>query len=208
MHIIGLTGGIGSGKSTVSEQLIKLGYKVIDADKIAREIVLPGGETILALKSAFGMEIINEDGSLNRKKMGQIAFGDPEKKALLDSLMHSKIREIIREKILMYEHEEFTHLEADKDVPLRHSILFIDAPLLLESGLDQHVNEIWVVDCDDQTRIDRIKRRDGLTEDEIRARMTNQMNSQDKISRADQVLDNSGTVKDLYKQIDKLLRKR
>lgn len=205
MRIIGLTGGIGAGKSTVSKQLIKLGYKVIDADKIARDIVLPGGETIMALEKAFGKEIINEDGSLNRKKMADIAFTDPEKKSLLDGLMHGKINDVIKEKIAFHEHEEFLYLDTNGVAPLRHSILFIDAPLLIESGLDHQVDEIWVVDCDDKTRIERIKKRDDLSEEEIVMRFSNQMKRQDKIDRANQVLDNSGTVNDLYMQIDQLL---
>ncbi len=205
MQIIGLTGGIGAGKSTVTERLTKLGYKVIDADKIAHEIVLPGEKTLIALEETFGKEIILEDGSLNRKRLAEIAFNDLNKKVLLDQLMHSRIIEIIKEKINKFENEEFAHIGSDGTAPLRHSILFLDAPLLLETGLDGFVNEIWVVDATDEQRVARIKERDELTEEQIAARIANQMTRQDKLDRASHILDNSGSVEELYKQIDRLL---
>lgn len=207
MQIIGLTGGIGAGKSTVTERLIKLGYKVIDADKIARDIVLPGEKTLLALEEAFGKEIILDNGSLDRKKLADIAFKNLDKKKLLERVMHGKISEIIREKISAYKNEEFMHTGSDGSAPLRHSLVFLDAPLLLETGFDQLVSEIWVVDADEEIRVDRIKKRDGLTDEEISLRMSSQMKRQDKRDRADEILDNSSTIENLYKEIDKLLHK-
>ncbi len=205
MQIIGLTGGIGAGKSTVTERLTKLGYKVIDADKIAREIVLPGEKTLLELEEAFGSEIIFDDGTLNRKKLADIVFSDFEKKELLDRLMHGKINEIVKDRIAIYENEEFLNIGPEGSAPLRHSIVFLDAPLLLETGLDKLVNKIWVVDADEGIRRSRIIERDGLSEEEIGKRISSQMNRQDKRDCADEVLDNSGTIEELHKQIDQLL---
>ncbi len=190
MKIIGLTGGIGSGKSTVSDYLISKGFYVLDADRIAREIVLPGSEMLIELKAIFGAEIILEDGSLNRKKLGEIIFSDAEKKKVLDKLMHTRVLEMIHERILEY-HEG--------------KIIFIDAPLLFETGLDRSVSEVWVIDVEDEIRIRRIMERDGLEREDILKRIRSQMGRKEKNRRADAVLDNSGDVKALYQQIEKLL---
>ena len=157
MQIIGLTGGIGAGKSTVTERLTKLGYKVIDVDKIAREIVQPGEKTLLDLEEAFGRDIIL-DGTLDRKKLAYIAFSNFDKKVLLDRLMHGKINEIVKERIANYEKEEFLNIGPEGSAPLRHSIVFLDAPLLIETGLDKLVDKIWVVDADEGIRKSRIKK--------------------------------------------------
>ena len=190
MKIIGLTGGIGSGKSTVSDYLISKGYYVLDADRIAREIVLPGSEMLIELKAIFGAEIILEDGSLDRKKLGEIVFSDTEKKKMLDKLMHTRILEMIHERILQYREGK---------------VIFIDAPLLFETGLDRSVSEVWVIDAEDEIRIRRIMERDGLKREDILKRIRSQMGRDEKNRRADAVLDNSGDVKALYQQIDKLL---
>lgn len=193
MKIIGLTGGIGSGKTTVSDYLISRGYPVLDADRIAREIVLPGSEMLIRLAAVFGEEIIREDGSLDRRKLGDIVFSDPEKKKTLDSLMHTEILELIHERIYRFRESA--------------EVIFIDAPLLFETGLDKSVNEIWVVDVDNETRIKRIMERDGLKRDEILKRISTQMTREEKNRRADVILDNTGDQEALYRQIEQLLKK-
>lgn len=209
MKIIGLTGGIGAGKSTVSDYLVSLGYHVLDADKISREIVEPGSDALIELVSVFGREILLGDGSLNRKRLGKIVFSDPEKKAILDKLMHTRILEIIREKIILIQ-EEAEHKPVDigsLNNPFREKVIFIDAALLYETGLDKEVGKVWVVDVDDEARINRIMERDGLTRTDIQGRMASQMAREEKNRRADEILDNSGERKALYMQIDTLLQK-
>jgi dephospho-CoA kinase len=196
MRIVGLTGGIGSGKSTVTDYLISQGFHVLDADRIAREIVLPGSDMLIELSSVFGKKILQDDGSLDRKKLGGIVFSDAEKKKTLDRLMHTRILELIHERILQFR-EEQAHAK----------VIFIDAPLLFETGLYKSANEIWVIDADDETRIRRIMARDGLQREEILKRIESQMTREEKNSRADVILDNTGDQEALYRQIDELLKK-
>lgn len=195
MKVIGLTGGIGSGKSTATDYLISRGFHVLDADQIAREIVLPGSEMLIQLASAFGRGIILEDGSLDRKKLGEIVFSDPEKKTTLDALMHTSILELIRERILQFREEG------------ENKVIFIDAPLLFETGLNKSVSEIWLIDVDDEIRIKRIMARDGLNREEIEKRISAQMTREEKQSLADVILDNTGDQEALYQQIEQLLKK-
>lgn len=190
MKLIGLTGGIGTGKSTVSDYLIQKGYRVLDADKVAKEIVSPNSEILIQLKDTFGKEILYEDGTLNRKKLADIIFSNPEKKAILDKLMHKKIIEVLLKKTTSFSGEK---------------VVFIDAPLLYESNLDLYLDKVWVVDADDEIRIQRVIQRDQLTREEIIKRIQNQMSRKEKLRRADCIINNSTNKVDLYKQIDKLL---
>jgi dephospho-CoA kinase len=190
MKLIGLTGGIGTGKSTVSDYLIQKGYRVLDADKVAKEIVSPNSEIFIQLKDTFGKEIVYEDGTLNRKKLADIIFSNPEKKAILDKLMHKKIIEVLLKKATSFSGEK---------------VVFIDAPLLYESNLDLYLDKVWVVDADDEIRIQRVIQRDQLTREEIIKRIQNQMSRKEKLRRADCIINNSTNKVDLYKQIDKLL---
>ncbi|MEL7656984.1 MAG: dephospho-CoA kinase [Bacillota bacterium] len=201
MKIIGLTGGIGSGKSTVTDYLISRGFHVLDADKISREIVMPGSEMLIQLADVFGKEIILEDGNLNRKKLGGMVFSDPEKMKLLDGMMHTEILEVIHERILQFR-EESDGLPKNKN----SKAIFIDAPLLFETGLDKSVNEIWVIDADEETRIKRIMERDDLKREEILKRINTQMARDEKNNRADVILDNSGDREKLYQQLDNLIK--
>lgn len=195
MKVIGLTGGIGSGKTTVTDYLISRGFHVLDADKIAREIVLPGSEILIQLTALFGKGILMEDGSLNRKKLGEIVFSDPEKKKTLDAVMHTRILELIHERIIQFREDG------------EKKIIFIDAPLLFETGLNNSTSEVWVSDVDDETRIKRIMARDGLKREDIEKRIITQMTREEKNSRADVILDNTGDQEALYQQIDELLKK-
>lgn len=192
MRIIGLTGGIGSGKSTVSNYLTQKGFAIIDADKIAREIVEPESETLFKLSECFGSNILNSDESLNRKALAAIAFSSEEQKKKLDDIMLQEIIRIINEKI------EYYHTTGEM-------LIFIDAPLLFEAGLDQQSHEIWVVDAEDELRIERVIRRDGSSREEVLSRMRKQMSREEQYKRADHVLNNSATAEALYAQIDKLL---
>ena len=193
MKTIGLTGGIGTGKSTVSRYLTTKGYKIIDADRIAREVVEPGQPALKALVEEFGPEILLEDGSLNRRELARLAFASPEGKAALDRITHGAIFARIEELQLQYA------AELEKTAG---AVIFLDVPLLFETGFDRKADLVWVVDVPDEIRVQRVVLRDGLTEEEIWARIKNQMSREEKISRADVVLDNSGTPEELYAQVD------
>ena len=196
MKIIGLTGGIGAGKSTVSRYLKTKGYAVIDADEIAKEVVEPGGSALKRLVQQFGDEILMKDGSLNRRKLAAIAFATEEGKNALNRITHGAIFARIDER----KAELAACLREQKD-----ALVFLDAPLLFETGLDQKVDSVWVVDVPDDIRMERIQKRNGWTEEEIRNRMKNQMARQEKLARADRVLDNSQTEEYLCAQVDHLL---
>lgn len=192
MKIIGLTGGIGSGKSTVSNYLIQKGYPVIDADKIAREIVQPNSDILIKLVNCFGEMILNPDGSLNRKLLANKAFSSKEQKMKLDHIMLHEIVQTILREIELYNKKG-------------KSLIFIDAPLLFEAGLDKKAHESWVVDASDEIRIERVIRRDGFTRAEILSRMEKQMSREEQHKKATYILNNSTTTHALYEQIDKLL---
>ncbi len=197
MKVIGLTGGIGTGKTTVSNYLIEKGYSLIDADKMARELM--NGQTevsrqvIHQVAEAFGEDILQEDGLPDRKKLGSIVFGDEGAKKLLEEITHSRIFSLIHQSI--------------EEGKLRGSeVLFLDAPLLFETNLDHYTDETWLLDLEDELRIPRIMERDGLSTEEILQRINHQMSSEEKRKRASVVIDNSGTIEELYEKIDCLLK--
>jgi len=205
MLTIGLTGGIGAGKSTVTKYIASKGFKIIDADAIARELVLPGSDTLTALVDRFGPDILESDGTLNRKRLAGIVFSDQNRKRELDEIMHGKILEIIRFRIDQYKcMEPVVNSEGERNDTSTH-VVFIDAALLFETGLDAFADEIWIVDADDETRIRRIIERDAINREDVVKRIASQMPRQDKLARADRILDNSGSLNDLYRQIDGLL---
>lgn len=192
MKIIGLTGGIGSGKSTVSNYLIQKGYPVIDADKIARKVVQPDSKILIKLVDCFGDNILNSDGTLNRKLLADKAFSSKEQKLKLDNIMLIEIVQTILREVESYEKENKT-------------LIFIDAPLLFETGLDKKSHETWVVDAADEIRIERVIKRDGTSKEKVLARMEKQMSREEQHKKASYVLNNSTTPEALYEQIDKLL---
>jgi len=192
MKVIGLTGGIGSGKSTVSDYLRKKGITVLDADQIAREIVLPGKEALKELVAYFGEEILLENGLLNRKKLGKIVFSDPEKKLKLDQIMHDKICSQILKKL-------------QNESSQGAAYIILDAPLLLETGMDKIVDQIWIVEMQDTLRIGRVMKRDNLSEEEVKARISQQMSTEERRKKAHNIIDNSSDLVNLYAQVDQLL---
>ena len=197
MKIIGLTGGIGSGKSTVSAYFSDNGHVVIDADRIAREIVAPGMPVLSELASAFGEHILNSDGTLDRKKLAEVAFGDKILKKRMDAIMHGEILRIIDERIAGLAESGY------------NSFVLLDIPLLFETntGLNDAIDEIWVVDAEDETRIERVIGRDGISRQDIIKIMDSQMSREEKRKRADVVIENSGSKEELYRKIDKLVKR-
>ncbi|MCI9476474.1 dephospho-CoA kinase [Anaerovoracaceae bacterium 41-7] len=195
MKVIGLTGGIGAGKSTVSDYLLDKGFTVIDADKIARSMTEKGSETLQALTEAFGEDILFTDGCLDRKKLAAIVFSDEKKRLVLEELTTKKVVQIIEEKITGLQEEGY-------EAPV-----FIDAPLLFESGADKLCDAVWLVDASIDIRIRRVMARDDVTSEEVKRRILNQMSSSEKIARSTDIIDNSKGKEALYEQVERLLER-
>ena len=194
MRIIGLTGGIASGKSTVSRMLRQLGAHILDADVIAKEIVKSGQPALEEIREAFGQEIILPDGELNRKKLGLIVFGNPAKLAILNEITHPRVKEKITAGLEELKSVAFT----DKVVAV------VDAPLLIEAGLTDMVEEVWVVAVNEEIQVERLVARDGITIEEAHKRLASQMTLKDKLAYADKVIDNNGPVEETSSQVLKL----
>jgi len=197
IKVIGLTGGIGAGKSTVSRYLMKKNFPIIDADVIAREIVIPGSPILAELVSVFGEDILEKDGTLNRKGIAKIIFSDKQKKEWMEQIMHQEIARLIDLRIKEFRRSGIYHT------------IFVDVPLLFEtkSGLAEIMDEIWLVDAEDEIRIARIMERDGNLRDDILARINNQMSREEKKKRTHVLIENSGSEDELYQKIDKLIQK-
>lgn len=194
MLIIGLTGGIGSGKSTVSAYLKQKGYKVSDADLIAHQITKPGEKVLDELIKAFGSEIIDEQKRLKRKYLASIVFSDEKKEKILNEITHRGIQEKLREEIRKYK-------EAGE------AMMFLEAPLLFEAGIDSWCDYVWLVTADIKERIKRVIARDGDSEEEIKKRIACQMSDEEKIPLADDLIDNSVDEDKLTDRIEELLEK-
>lgn len=187
--IIGLTGGIASGKSTVSSMLTKLGAALVDADRIAREVVLPGEPALYAVVHEFGQAVLTEEGTLNRKKLGEIVFADESKRKKLERIVHPAIRAVMKRKM-----EE---LESENP----HLLVVADIPLLYESGLQTMFEEVMLVYVPPDVQLLRLMNRDGLTKEQAEARIRAQMPIEQKRQLADWIIDNSGTVEQTYEQV-------
>lgn len=186
---VGLTGGIGSGKSEVSARLDERGALVIDADKIAREVVEPGTPGLAAVVAEFGADVLLPSGALDREKVGKIVFSDPERLAALNAIVHPLVGARMQE--LM-------------DAAPAGAVVVYDVPLLAENGLASMYDEVVVVDAPEETQLDRLTSRRGMTEEDARARMAAQASRADRRAVATRVIDNSGTLDDLKTQVDAL----
>ena len=192
-RIIGITGGIASGKSTVTEFLRRQGYQVIDADQVVHELQESGGRLYQALLSAFGPAILQEDGRLNRPKLGAMIFGNPE---LLDQ--SSQIQnQIIREELAGRR-----DLLAEKE-----DIFFMDLPLLFELGYESWFDQIWLVDVTEETQLSRLMTRNALSQEEAEKRIAAQLSLQEKRNRADVLIDNNGPLELTQEQLREALQK-
>ena len=189
---IGLTGGIGSGKSTVSALLAARGAVVIDADRIAREVVEPGTPGLAAVVEAFGKQLLRADGSLDRPGLAAIVFTDPEARKRLDGIVHPLVRARAAE----------LAAAAPDDAVVVH-----DVPLLVETGQAGSYDVVLVVEADAETRVRRLVQR-GLAEDDARARIAAQATDAQRRAAADVVLDNSGTPEELAAQVDRFWTER
>lgn len=188
---IGLTGGIACGKSTVSAMLVSRGALLVDADQIARDVVQPGSPVLEQVAAHFGQAVIQEDGSLHRKKLGEIVFGNTEARKQLEQLLHPPIRKMIREQMEAYE----------KQFP--DKLVVVDIPLLFESDLAFMFEEVLVVYVPLHTQVERLMQRDNLTESAANNRINAQMSIEEKRKLADIVIDNSGTWEDTYAEVER-----
>jgi dephospho-CoA kinase len=189
---IGLTGGIGSGKSTVSALLAEHGAVVVDADRIAREVVEPGTPGLAAVVEAFGSGVLTPDGALDRPALAALVFADPEARRTLDGIVHPLVRARGRE------------LES---LAPPGSVVVHDVPLLVETGRAASYDLVLVVLADAETRIARLVQR-GLTAEDARARIAVQATDEERRAVADVVLDNSGTPEQLAEQVDRVWAER
>lgn len=191
--VVGLTGGIGSGKSAAAEHFARLGVAVVDTDAIAHELTVPGGVAIPALVAAFGPDILTPDGALDRAKMRTLAFTDPEVKHRLESILHPLIRQ-----------------EADARclAATKAPYVVLVVPLLIEAGEDyrRRCQRIAVVDCPEEIQIARVRARSGLDEDLICRIMAQQASRTERLAAADHILDNGGDLAQLHAQVEALDR--
>lgn len=194
MRKVGLTGGIASGKSTVSGMFRDLGVPVIDADVIAREVVAPGSRALGAIVDAFGEEVLTEEKSLNRARLGEIVFSDPAKKKVLEGILHP---EIIAE-----QDRRLKGLEREGRTP----VAIVDAAVMIESGSWKRFDSLVVVDCDESQQIGRLRLRNGMDEEEAVRRVNAQMPLSEKVKYADHVIDNRGSIDDTRKQVEELMK--
>ncbi len=197
---VGLTGNIGSGKSTVAVMLADLGACVIDADVIVHRLLLPGSDTHAAVVSTFGAGILQPDGTINRRMLAEIVFEAAEKRAILESLVHPGVRSAIEDRIR----------ELEKTTP--GGVVVVDAALLVETGFYRQFDCLIVVTCDPEIQLKRVVERSGLGIKEVRARFAAQMPAEEKVKAADYRIDNSGSLDETRRQIiavyRELLRKR
>ncbi len=195
MVIIGLTGSLATGKSTVSTMLRDAGMPIVDADVVAREVVEPGTHTLEAIKLAFGPGVI-ENGVLNRSQLGNIVFGNQSELQRLNAIMQPAIRSVMADKINFWRTQH---------VP----VLILDIPLLFEREYDKnyHVDKIIVVSADPEVQLARLKSRDSLDERQAKNRMRTQMPIAEKVARADYVINNNGDKSQLKAQVDDLIEK-
>ena len=190
--VVGLTGGIGSGKSAAADEFARLGATVVDTDAIAHELTGPGGAAVPEVKRLFGSAFVDPSGAMNRKRMRDLVFSDPEEKQRLEGLLHPMIRT-----------ESTRRIAAATGPYVVHVV-----PLLVESpDYRERVGRVLVVDCPEVLQIERVRQRSGLPEGEVRRILSTQAQRDKRLAAADDVIDNSGPIAALQQQVQKLHEK-
>jgi dephospho-CoA kinase len=189
--MVGLTGGIGAGKSAVAERLAAHGAVVIDSDRLAREAVAPGTDGLADVVAEFGPEVLAGDGSLDRARLASVVFGDDAARRRLEGIIHPRVRERTAELIAA----------APPD-----SVVVNDVPLLVEAGLAEAYEVVIVVLADEEARVERLVHDRGMTRDEATARIRAQATDEQRRAVADVVIVNDGTIEDLHKKVDEVWR--
>jgi dephospho-CoA kinase len=192
MLIVGLTGGIASGKSTVSKMFEQAGIPVICADELAREVVKPGSRGLAEIRRIFGPDVLDQKGDLDREAMARLVFQDQSKRKVLESIIHPRVEE--------EQNRILNALEAQG-----HSIAVVDVPLLYEVEWERFVDLVIVVYAPRNAQEERLRNRDGMSEDDARSRLDAQMPIEDKRRRADRLVDNGKTLEHTRWQVERLI---
>ena len=195
MFVIGLTGGIGTGKSEAARYLVSLGADLIDADVVGHEAYRPHAEAWCRVVEAFGQGILGPENGIDRRALGAIVFSDSEQLARLNGIMHPLMAGMVQERI-----DDFREEEAEAVV--------VEAALLFEAGWDSLVQEVWVTDSPVDVVVERLAQRNGMSEEEARRRISSQMSREERLERADFVIDNSTDVESMRGAIDELWETR
>jgi dephospho-CoA kinase len=195
MKVIGLAGGIGSGKSEVSRILGEMGAEVLNADRYGHEVYLPGTDGHREVVEAFGEDVLQPNGEVDRRALGGKVFGNPEAMAQLNAIAWPRIRQKLEDGI-----EEQRQLGA--------GVVVLDAAVLIEAGWTDAADEVWVVTAPEGDVISRIQARNNLTEEQVRARMASQMSSEERVTHADVVVANDGDLQGLQARIEELWQER
>ena len=193
MKVIGLTGGIGSGKSTVSQFLAELGATIIDADKIGHEVLKPDTEVWREVVVTFGKQIVAANGTIDRKNLGAIVFSNPEARAQLNQIMHPRIYEMVKAQLAEYQRQGT-------------NVVVVEAPLLVEADWTLLVDEVWVTTAAEDIVLKRLRERTGLSKAESQARIRAQLPSEEKIKSADVVIDTDCDLDELKAKVRELWR--
>ncbi len=191
MLVVALTGGIGSGKTTVARHLATLGVPIIDADLIARELVQPGSECLAEIVETFGPAVLDSDGSLDRSALRQRVFADPSSRARLEAILHPRIREVMTRRL--------------KALDAPYAVLVI--PLLIETGQKELAHRVLVVDAPEAAQIARVRERDGMDGQQVRAILAAQSDRATRLLAADDVIENDGDLDALLRRTEALHRR-
>lgn len=194
MFKLGLTGGIATGKTTISNYLKSIDIPVLDADEYARKVVEPGTPGLAEITNTFGEQVLRADGSLNRKLLGQIVFNDSSSRQTLNDITHPRIQQMMADEL---------HRLAEQQIPL----VILDIPLLLENRNVAGADAVMVVTIPESLQLTRLMQRNNLTEKEAQSRISAQMPLVEKEKLADFVIDNSGTISSTQKQVEKVIQK-
>jgi dephospho-CoA kinase len=189
---VGLTGGIASGKSTVSRIFAGFGAKVLDADDVAREVLLPGQPAWTRLRQAFGQEFFRPDGTVKRKQLRKLVFADAEKRNQLNAIVHPEVMKEISRRSESWSSSD------------QAGVLLVDVPLLLEVGVANRFDKVVVVYVSESIQIQRLLQRDGISEEEAQQALKVQMALSQKVEQADYLIDNSGTLEETRIQVEKV----
>ena len=194
MFKLGLTGGIATGKTTISNYLKSIDIPVLDADEYARKVVEPGTPGLAEITNTFGEQVLRADGSLNRKLLGQIVFNDSSSRQTLNDITHPRIQQMMADEL---------HRLAEQQIPL----VILDIPLLLENKNVAGADAVMVVTIPESLQLTRLMQRNNLTEKEAQSRISAKMPLVEKEKLADFVIDNSGTISSTQKQVEKVIQK-
>jgi len=191
MKVIGLTGGIGSGKSTVSQFLAELGAVIVDADRVGHEAFKPDTDVWREVVAAFGRQILTTNGDIDREKLGETVFANPESLLWLNQITHPRIYEMVKARLEEYRRQGV-------------SVVVLEAPLLIEAGWSSLVDEVWVTVAPESTVLRRLKERAGLSEQQSLARIHSQLPSEERLKHADVVINNDGDLDELRVKVKRL----